>query len=128
MKVLYQITCLLSSRPAWPTCPGAQEKNENGLFSEVLNGQVSLFSSHGAIHTLIAVALTNRKQGDLNSFSRILGNKNKLVILKADIGDALFTKALLLRIPIGEKCKLRGTTLSFYKGTHCDTRIVSKRS
>lgn len=54
---------LLSSEPMWPTCPGTQQKNKNGLFPKVLNGQVPLFSSHGAIHTLIAVALKRGENG-----------------------------------------------------------------
>lgn len=74
----------------WPTCPGAQEKNKNGLFSKVLNGQVSLFSSHGAIHTLIAIALTKEKMGMLILFQGFWETKKKLVNPKADISFTLF--------------------------------------
>lgn len=56
------LICLLWSVSMWPTCPGTQEKNKDGLLSKVLDGQVSLFSSHGAIHTLIAVAFTQREK------------------------------------------------------------------
>ena len=53
-----------------PTCPGTQEKSKDGLLSKVLNGQVSLFSSYRTIHTLIAVAFTQReKREKLKPFS-----------------------------------------------------------
>lgn len=54
-------TCLLVAA-AWPTCPGTQEENEDGLLPEVPDGQVSLLPSHGAIHPLVAVAFAHRKE------------------------------------------------------------------
>lgn len=50
------------------TCPGTQKKYKNGLLSKVLNGQVSLLSSHGTIHTLVTVAFTYRKKTNTNPF------------------------------------------------------------
>lgn len=62
--------------PVWPTCPCTQEKNKNGLLSKVLNGQVSLFSSHRTIHTLIAVAFTQRKKTEILTISSTLWKEN----------------------------------------------------
>lgn len=68
--------CLLSSAPTWLTCPGTQEENKNRLLSEVLNGQVPLFSSHGTIHTLVAVAFTHGKKTEtLTLFKHSVRNK-----------------------------------------------------
>lgn len=68
---------MLSSAPLWLTCPSTQEENKNGLLSEVLNGQVSLFSSHGTIHTLVAVAFTyGKKTETLTLFKHSVGEQN----------------------------------------------------
>lgn len=43
------------------TCSGAQQEDEDGLLTKVLNGKVSLFTPNRTIQPLIAVAFSNKQ-------------------------------------------------------------------
>lgn len=118
VKVLYfPLICLLLPMPSWPTCPGTQEKNKNRLLSKVLNGQVSLLSSHRTIHTLIAVPFTQKKKRNRNLFTYSLGNKtlsaqNQTLILSFFVYRyaPTFSKSHGKNLNLGDICFTKNST------------------
>lgn len=112
--------CLLLSIHMWPTCPGTQEKNKNRLLSKVLNGQVSLFSSHRTIHTLVAVPFKQKKKTEIETlFMYSLGNKtlsaqSQMLILSLSV----YRYASTLSKSHGKNLNLGDISLSYERTQH----------